>query len=185
MATCSPTCRAGRMAGPRGLLRKGGLLLVTSTYCWSERTAASQLWLGGTTDSEGNPVRCGAWAAACGVPRGGAAAVADGGAASEGHGEGGVLCGLRCPCRQRQCATLHSLPPPSIVSQCASSASEPLCTPSLFPASSNLQSSAPCCCSSAGLATGWPPPWAPTLSWWRRQTCQPPPAAASACTAWR
>lgn len=53
----SPKAPLGRMAGPRGLLRKGGLLLVTSTYCWSERTAASQLWLGGTTDSEGNPVR--------------------------------------------------------------------------------------------------------------------------------
>lgn len=45
------------MGGPRGLVKKGGLLLVSSTYCWSERTAASQLWLGGTTDADGNPVR--------------------------------------------------------------------------------------------------------------------------------
>lgn len=46
------------MAGPHGLVKPGGLLLVASTYCWSERTAASQLWLGGTTDSAGNPIRC-------------------------------------------------------------------------------------------------------------------------------
>lgn len=48
---------SGRMGGPRGLVKKGGLLLVSSTYCWSERTAASQLWLGGTTDAAGNLVR--------------------------------------------------------------------------------------------------------------------------------
>ena len=45
------------MGGPRGLLKQGGLLLVSASYCWSERTSASQLWLGGTTDSAGNPVR--------------------------------------------------------------------------------------------------------------------------------
>lgn len=48
---------AGRLGGSRGLVRPGGLLLVSSTYCWSERTAASQLWLGGTTDAQGNAVR--------------------------------------------------------------------------------------------------------------------------------
>lgn len=53
----SPKAPLGRMGGPRGLVKKGGLLLVSSTYCWSERTAASQLWLGGTTDADGNPVR--------------------------------------------------------------------------------------------------------------------------------
>ena len=45
------------MGGPRGLVKPGGLLLVSSSYCWSERTAASQLWLGGTTDAEGNEIR--------------------------------------------------------------------------------------------------------------------------------
>jgi hypothetical protein len=49
---------AGRLTGSLGLLKKGGLLLVASTFCWSERTAASQLWLGGTADAQGNPVRC-------------------------------------------------------------------------------------------------------------------------------
>ncbi|PRW57977.1 generic methyltransferase isoform B [Chlorella sorokiniana] len=53
----SPKAPLGRMGGPRGLVKKGGLLLVSSTFCWSERTAASQLWLGGTTNAEGNPVR--------------------------------------------------------------------------------------------------------------------------------
>lgn len=46
------------MGGSRGLVKKGGLLLITASYCWSERTAASQLWLGGTTDSAGKAVRC-------------------------------------------------------------------------------------------------------------------------------
>ncbi|KAI3434706.1 hypothetical protein D9Q98_002767 [Chlorella vulgaris] len=53
----SPKAPLGRLTGSLGLLKKGGLLLVASTFCWSERTAASQLWLGGTADAQGNPVR--------------------------------------------------------------------------------------------------------------------------------
>lgn len=41
------------------MLRKGGLLLVTSTYAWSERVADRQLWLGGTRGADGEPIRCG------------------------------------------------------------------------------------------------------------------------------
>jgi hypothetical protein len=61
----APPVPAGRLAGSLGLLKRGGLLLVSSTYCWSERTAASQLWLGGTTDAQGSPVRCASWPPAC------------------------------------------------------------------------------------------------------------------------
>ncbi|KAL4441833.1 hypothetical protein ABPG77_003749 [Micractinium sp. CCAP 211/92] len=53
----SPKAPLGRMGGSRGLVKKGGLLLITASYCWSERTAASQLWLGGTIDSAGKAVR--------------------------------------------------------------------------------------------------------------------------------
>lgn len=53
----SPKGPLGRLGGPRGLVKKGGLVLLTASFCWSERTSASQLWLGGTTDSQGKAVR--------------------------------------------------------------------------------------------------------------------------------
>ena len=50
-----------------GLALNLRLLLVTASYCWSERTAASQLWLGGTLDSTGAAVRWAwVWWKACG-----------------------------------------------------------------------------------------------------------------------
>ncbi len=42
------------------MLRKSGLLMVTSTYSWSPEVADKQLWLGGTRDAAGQPVRCAA-----------------------------------------------------------------------------------------------------------------------------
>lgn len=54
-----PACLpAGRLGGSRGVLRKGGLLMVTSTWDWSEKVADKQLWLGGTRDAAGAAIRC-------------------------------------------------------------------------------------------------------------------------------
>ncbi|KAK9808976.1 hypothetical protein WJX72_007328 [[Myrmecia] bisecta] len=49
----SPKGPLGRMAGPRGLVRPGGLLMVTSTYDWSHKVSDPQLWLGGYRDASG------------------------------------------------------------------------------------------------------------------------------------
>lgn len=53
----SPKSLLGRLGGSRGVLRKGGLLLVTSTYAWSSEVADRQLWLGGTKNVEGKEIR--------------------------------------------------------------------------------------------------------------------------------
>ncbi|GAB4818144.1 hypothetical protein N2152v2_005190 [Parachlorella kessleri] len=53
----SPKALLGRLSGNRGLLRRGGLLLVTSTYAWSSEVADKQLWLGGIRDAAGSVVR--------------------------------------------------------------------------------------------------------------------------------
>lgn len=43
----SPKAPLGRLAGPRALLRRGGLLLVGCAYQWSDNVADPSLWLGG------------------------------------------------------------------------------------------------------------------------------------------
>eukprot|EP00898_Chlorokybus_atmophyticus_P004761 jgi/Chlat1/5286/Chrsp35S05237 len=45
----SPSSCLGRMAGPRGLVRVGGLLLVADTFAWSEQITPKELWLGGVS----------------------------------------------------------------------------------------------------------------------------------------
>lgn len=56
---CCSICTygAGRLGGSRGVLRKGGLLVVSSTWDWSERVADRQLWLGGSRDAAGAAVK--------------------------------------------------------------------------------------------------------------------------------
>lgn len=44
----SPNAVLGRMGGVRGLVRKGGLLVLSSSFQWSEHTTPKSLWIGGT-----------------------------------------------------------------------------------------------------------------------------------------
>ncbi len=43
----SPASCLGRMSGPRGLVRPGGLLVVISPYTWMEAFTPREVWLGG------------------------------------------------------------------------------------------------------------------------------------------
>lgn len=43
----SPKGMLGRFSGPRGVVRPGGLLVVASTWCWSEKVSDKSVWLGG------------------------------------------------------------------------------------------------------------------------------------------
>eukprot|EP01042_Synura_sphagnicola_P021476 gene21476-27298_t len=47
----SPNVVLGRLGGPRGLVRSGGLLIVTSCFEWSSARTPQLLWLGGYKDS--------------------------------------------------------------------------------------------------------------------------------------
>jgi SAM-dependent methyltransferase len=47
----SPNALLGRLGGVRGLVRPGGLLVVSSAYRWSEDRTPRDLWLGGYTAS--------------------------------------------------------------------------------------------------------------------------------------
>lgn len=52
----SPETLLGRFGGPRGIVRAGGLLLVSSPFTWVERYTPQDLWLGGKETPNG-PVR--------------------------------------------------------------------------------------------------------------------------------
>lgn len=39
-------------------LAPGGVLVLTSPFTWLEEYTDKQLWIGGTHDSQGKPVRC-------------------------------------------------------------------------------------------------------------------------------
>ena len=43
----SPKACLGRMSGPNGLVRPGGILVVTSPYSWKEEYTPKEAWLGG------------------------------------------------------------------------------------------------------------------------------------------
>jgi 5-histidylcysteine sulfoxide synthase/putative 4-mercaptohistidine N1-methyltranferase len=43
----SPRALLERMAGPRGIVRPGGLLVITSPYTWMDRYTPRDVWLGG------------------------------------------------------------------------------------------------------------------------------------------
>ena len=49
----SPAALLGRLGGPRGLVHKGGLLLITSSYDWSSHITPRDAWLGGLDASRG------------------------------------------------------------------------------------------------------------------------------------
>jgi 5-histidylcysteine sulfoxide synthase len=50
----SPNSVLGRLAGPRGLLRPGGLLVVSSAYAWNENVTPRSLWIGSTSGASGS-----------------------------------------------------------------------------------------------------------------------------------
>lgn len=45
----SPKSLLGRLGGPRGVVRPGGLLAIASPFDWSERFTPKEVWLGGFT----------------------------------------------------------------------------------------------------------------------------------------
>ncbi|MBX9688165.1 MAG: 5-histidylcysteine sulfoxide synthase [Candidatus Obscuribacterales bacterium] len=49
----SPKSCLSRMAGARGIVKTGGLLLLISPFSWDEQYTVKDLWLGGYTDQEG------------------------------------------------------------------------------------------------------------------------------------
>jgi SAM-dependent methyltransferase len=53
----SPNSVLGRLGGVRGLVRPGGLLVLSSSFQWSEETTPKSLWIGGTAGAS-NPDAC-------------------------------------------------------------------------------------------------------------------------------
>ena len=51
----SPKALLGRLGGPRGLVKPGGLLAIFSPYSWLEPFTPPEAWLGGY-ERDGNPV---------------------------------------------------------------------------------------------------------------------------------
>jgi putative 4-mercaptohistidine N1-methyltranferase len=51
----SPKALLGRLGGPRGLVKPGGLLAIFSPYSWLESFTPPEAWLGGY-ERDGNPV---------------------------------------------------------------------------------------------------------------------------------
>lgn len=52
----SPSSLLGRMGGPQGLVRKGGVLVLTSPYQWDEHKTPKVSWLGGYESESGEKV---------------------------------------------------------------------------------------------------------------------------------
>lgn len=50
----SPGACLGRMAGTRGIVKPGGLLITVSPYTWMERFTPKDVWLGGFIDESGS-----------------------------------------------------------------------------------------------------------------------------------
>ncbi len=53
----SPMACLSRMGGMRGIVKKGGLLVVTTPFTWMERFTPKDAWLGGFMDADGQPVK--------------------------------------------------------------------------------------------------------------------------------
>lgn len=51
----SPMSLLGRLAGPRGIVKKGGIVLITTPFTWQEQYTPKAIWLGGYVDEEGHP----------------------------------------------------------------------------------------------------------------------------------
>ncbi|CAN5399091.1 5-histidylcysteine sulfoxide synthase [soil metagenome] len=48
----SPMACLSRMSGPRGIVRRGGLIVLTTPFTWMERFTPKQLWFGGQRDAQ-------------------------------------------------------------------------------------------------------------------------------------
>ncbi len=48
----SPMSCLSRMSGPRGIVRKGGLIVLTTPFTWMESFTPKQLWFGGQKDAQ-------------------------------------------------------------------------------------------------------------------------------------
>lgn len=53
----SPKSLLGRLGGPRGLVKVGGLVALFSPYSWLEQFTPREAWLGGFEAGDGSPVR--------------------------------------------------------------------------------------------------------------------------------
>lgn len=53
----SPRACLGRLGGPRGLIKPGGLTVIVSPYSWLEEHTNHSAWLGGFYKDDGTPVR--------------------------------------------------------------------------------------------------------------------------------
>ena len=49
----SPNALLGRLGGARGLVRPGGILIITSCFQWTEERTPKSLWIGGYKDANG------------------------------------------------------------------------------------------------------------------------------------
>jgi 5-histidylcysteine sulfoxide synthase/putative 4-mercaptohistidine N1-methyltranferase len=49
----SPKAFLSRLGGPRGLVKKGGIVVFASPFSWMEQFTARGAWLGGTEDTDG------------------------------------------------------------------------------------------------------------------------------------
>ena len=50
----APASLLARLGGPRGLVRPGGILAITSPFSWQQRFTPRDLWLGGHETNEGD-----------------------------------------------------------------------------------------------------------------------------------
>ncbi len=50
----NPMSCLSRMSGGRGIVKPGGLLVITTPFTWSEQFTPRDLWLGGYKDTDGN-----------------------------------------------------------------------------------------------------------------------------------
>lgn len=48
----SPMSCLSRMSGPRGIVRKGGILVLTTPFTWMENFTPKELWFGGQADAD-------------------------------------------------------------------------------------------------------------------------------------
>lgn len=51
----SPMSCLNRLAGERGVVRRGGVLVITTPFTWMETYTPRDVWLGGFKDEHGNP----------------------------------------------------------------------------------------------------------------------------------
>lgn len=49
----NPMSCLSRMSGGRGIVKPGGLLVITTPFTWSEQFTPRDLWLGGYKDDDG------------------------------------------------------------------------------------------------------------------------------------